>query len=189
GIRDMVVLAADFAEAGDDGRRREQELVDLAESLDVCFLGPNCVGFANVADRCAAWLGAAPPLIEPSPIAVVSPSGAMASAIAEFAASQHVAVGSLVTTGNQAMIDWTDAVESLLDDERVRVLCVFAETILRPRAFLDVARSALATGRAIVMLKAGSSELAARTALSHTGALVGDDELVDAALRGAGVIR
>ncbi len=189
GAAGAVLLGSGYGETGAEGLRAESQLRDLARELDVTLIGPNCLGFLNLLDRAGAWVGRTPePLIDGS-IALVSQSGNIAASVADFFAAQHIGLSHVVSTGNQVDVDLIDVLAALVDDDRVRVMAVFAESIDRPARFLEVAAQAADAGKAIVVLKVGASELAAELAKTHTGALAGDDAVVDAALRDAGVIR
>ncbi|TVT17978.1 acetate--CoA ligase family protein [Amycolatopsis acidiphila] len=189
GARAAVILSQGWAEEGASGLRRQQELVAQAEELGVVLLGPNHLGFANLWDGVAACaLGLDLP-VEPGSFALVSQSGAVGSSMVGYAARQDVRFSFVVTTGNEAMVTVADAVHYLVDDERTRAIGIFAETIRKPAVFRAAAARAAELGKALVILKAGTSELAARTAAAHTGALVGDDRVIDAVLRQDGVIR
>lgn len=189
GARAAVVLSQGWAEEGPDGRRRQEELVAVAERLGVTLLGPNHLGFANLHDGVApCGLGLDLP-IEPGSFALVSQSGAVGSSMVGYAARHDVRFSFVVTTGNEAMVAIADVLHFLVDDPRTKAIGVFAETIRKPGLFLSAAARAAEAGKPIIMLKVGSSELAARTAQAHTGALVGDDRVIDAVLRQYGVIR
>ena len=189
GAKAAVVLSQGWAEEGADGARSQRALVELAEELGVVLLGPNHLGFANLWDSVAPCaLGLDMP-VEPGSFALVSQSGAVGSSMVGYAARQDVQFSFVVTTGNEAMVTVADAVRYLVEDEHTRAIGVFAETIRKPAIFRAAARRAAELGKAIVILKAGSSELAARTAQAHTGALTGDDRVIDAVLRQDGVIR
>jgi acyl-CoA synthetase (NDP forming) len=188
GIRNAVVLSAGYAEAGPGGRAAEAELVAHAESLGVVLLGPNHLGFANFA--AGVPVTAVPGLPrEPGPVALLSQSGASSSAMLDFATMTGVGLSYLVTLGNEAMITAGHVLDYLVDDPVTRAVAVFLETVRDPEVFRRAARRAAAAGKAVVVLKAGSSALAARTAAAHTGALVGDDRVIDAVFRDLGVIR
>lgn len=189
GGRAGVVLSQGWAEEGPEGKSRQDALVQRARELDVLLLGPNHLGFANLWDGVAACaLGLDMP-IEPGHLALVSQSGAVGSSLVGYAARQDVRFSFVVTTGNESMVTVSDVVHHLVDDENTKAIAVFAETIRKPEVFRAAARKAADLGKAIVILKAGSSELAAQTAQAHTGALVGDDRVIDAVLRQEGVIR
>lgn len=189
GARAAVVLSQGWAEAGPEGAAHQRELVAEAERLDVTLLGPNHLGFVNLHDGVAACgLGLDLP-IEPGPLGLVSQSGAVGSSMVGYAARQDVRFSSVVTTGNEAMVSIADVIDFMVDDPHTRAIAVFAETIRKPDHFLASAARAAEAGKPIVILKVGSSELAARTAAAHTGALVGDDRVIDAVLHQHGVIR
>lgn len=189
GAKAAVILSQGWAEAGPEGKRFEQELVELARELDVILLGPNHLGFANLWDGVALCaLGLEMP-IEPGNFALVSQSGAVGSSLVGYAARNDVRFSFVVTTGNEAMVSMSDVVNHLVDDDNTHAIGVFAESIRKPEVFRAAARKAADRGKAIVILKAGASELAAETAKAHTGALVGDDRVIDAMLAQEGVIR
>lgn len=189
GARAAAVMGQGWAEEGADGRARQAELVSVAEDAGITLLGPNHLGFANLWDRVSACaLGLDLPT-DPGSFALVSQSGAVGSSLVGYAARHDVRFSFVVTTGNESMVSVSDVVDYLVDDDHTRAIGVFAETIRHPQTFLAAARRAADAGKAIVMLKAGSSELAAQTAQAHTGALVGDDRVIDAVLKQSGVIR
>ena len=188
GIRSAVVLAAGLGESGEQGRLRQQEIIELARELGVTCVGPNCLGFLNLVDKVPAWSGRMADL-SVGGMAVVSQSGATAHTIAAFAGQQNIGVSHVVSTGNESMVDTTAVAAILVEDERVRSIAMFMESIRDAAAFRALAHRAAELAKPIVVLKIGSSALAAEIAQSHTGALVGDDRLADAALRQLGVIR
>ncbi|MFI7166302.1 acetate--CoA ligase family protein [Rhodococcus erythropolis] len=188
GVRNAVILSSGYGEAGEAGRTAEAELVAHAESLDMVILGPNMLGFANLVD------GVTPtsiPVTQQSPgsIGLLSQSGASSSAMADFAAMVGADLSYMVTLGNEAMITAGHVLDFLVEDEATKAIAIFMETIRDPDTFRRAALNAASKGKAIVVLKAGSSELSARTAAAHTGALVGDDKVIDAMFRELGIIR
>jgi acetate---CoA ligase (ADP-forming) len=188
GAGGAVVLGAGFGEAGDEGKAAQRELEELARELDVALIGPNGVGFASLLDRVPAWVSPPPPLL-PGRVGVVSQSGNLGLTISNFAVRQAIGISHIVSTGNEVNVDIVDVIDYLVRDDRVAVIAVFAETIRDPAGFLRAAEDAAAAGKPIVALKAGSSSLAAAVAETHTGALVGDDAVVEAAFRSVGVVR
>lgn len=189
GARAAAVLSQGWAEEGPDGKRQQEELVQLARDLGVTLLGPNHLGFANLWDRIAMCaLGLDMPL-EPGPFALITQSGAVGSSLVGYAARNDARFSFVVTTGNESMVTVADVVDYVVDDPNTKAIGIFAETVRDPELFRSAARRAADLGKAIVILKVGSSELAAETAKAHTGALVGDDRVIDAVLRQEGVIR
>ncbi|MDQ0382779.1 acetate--CoA ligase family protein [Amycolatopsis thermophila] len=188
GIRNAVILSSGYGEAGEAGRAAQAELVAHAESLDVVLLGPNHLGFANFVDQVPVTPINGLPHRAGS-VALLSQSGASSQAMLSFAGICGADLSSMVTLGNEAMITAGHVLDYLVDDEHTRAIAIFLETIRDPEVFRSAARRAAAAGKPVVVLKAGSSELAARTAAAHTGALVGDDRTIDAVFRDLGVIR
>jgi acetate---CoA ligase (ADP-forming) len=188
GIRNGVVLSAGYGEAGESGRAAQAELVARAESLGMILLGPNQLGFANLTDGVPVCSIPGLPKVG-GPVALLSQSGASSAAMIEFAGMANVGLSLMVTLGNEAMITAGHVLDFLVDDPGTRAVAIFMETIREPDVFRRAARRAAAAGKAIVVLKAGSSALSARTAAAHTGALVGDDRVVDAVFASLGVIR
>jgi acyl-CoA synthetase (NDP forming) len=188
GIRNAVVLSSGYGEAGEAGRAAQAELVAHARSLDMALLGPNMLGFANFVDRIPVTSVPGLPT-EPGPVALLSQSGASSSAMLDFASMMGIGMSYLVTLGNEAMITAGHVLDFLVDDGRTKAVAVFLETVRDPDTFRRAALRAADAGTAIVVLKAGSSHLAARTAAAHTGALVGHDATIDAVFRDLGVIR
>jgi acyl-CoA synthetase (NDP forming) len=189
GIAGAVVLASGWGETGSDGKTRETALVAQAHRLGVTVLGPNCLGFMNFSAATGAWIAAMPPNVVPGTVALMSQSGGIGGAMVELAAELGIGLSHLVTTGNEAVVSGTDVLGYLVDDEASSVIAMFVEGIQHPRRFLEHLDRAARQGKAVVVFKAGSSELAADNARSHTGSLVGDDAVVDAALRQHGAIR
>jgi acetate---CoA ligase (ADP-forming) len=188
GARSAVVLSAGYRETGEEGALAQDELAAQCRELGVTLLGPNILGFANVVTGVAVC--ALPGLpASPGPVALVSQSGAGAGSLTRFIETHGIRLSYAVTTGNEAMVSTEDVLDYLLDDDNTRAIAVFAETFRKPMAFLAAARKAAAMRKALVVLKVGSSELSARTATAHTGALVGDDDVIDAVMRQEGVIR
>ena len=189
GTRQFVVLTSGFSEMGEEGARLEHELLAFAHEHNLVILGPNGNGFINVTDSITPYgLAIAPPLIS-GPVGIVLQSGALASSVLAFSQAHAIGLSLLVSMGNESMLAVTDVVDYLLDDDATHAIALFLETIRQPQELRRVAHKARASGKAIVALKIGRSETSARTALAHTGALVGNDAVNDAALRQLGIIR
>ena len=123
------------------------------------------------------------------PVALVSQSGMAASAMLDFATMTGVGLSYLVTVGNEAMLTAGHVLHYLAGDERTKTIALFLETIRDPAVFAAAAHRAIAAGKAVVVLKSGQSELSARMAAAHTGAVAGDDHTISELLRDLGVIR
>ena len=189
GIRNAVILTSGFSEMGSEGQQLEQSLLDLASRHDMVLLGPNGNGFVNAFSQILPYgLPVQPPLVK-GPVGVVLQSGALASAVITLAQARHIGLSLLVSMGNEAMISATDVMDYLIEDDETRVIAVFLESIRQPATFERLARKALAHNKPVVALKVGKSEISARAAKAHTGALVGNDAINDAAFKQMGIIR
>ncbi|MFC5825752.1 acetate--CoA ligase family protein [Nonomuraea insulae] len=189
GIRCYVILTAGFGEVGEEGARLEAEISAFAAENGLTILGPNGNGYINAAAGITPYGLPIPPPLLRGEVGVVLQSGALASSVLAFAQARNVGVSLLTSMGNESVLTVTDVIDYLVDDPATKVIALFLETIRNPAEFARVARRALEAGKPIVALKIGRSKLASHTAQAHTGALVGDDDVIDAALRQLGVVR
>lgn len=189
GIRNAVVLSSGFAEAGSSGRAQQQRLVEAARAADVRLLGPNCLGFVNFVSRAAVWTVPVRGPIVPGRFAIVSQSGALAGQMSYFAQWQGLGLTYMVSTGNEADIDVAQVIDYLVDDAPTKAIALFVETVRDTAAFARAAQRAMAAQKPIVVLKIGASAVTVKAAQAHTGALVGDDRVFDAACRRYGLVR
>lgn len=188
GIRNVMVLSSGFADAGEAGRQAQDALVARAEALGVLLVGPNHLGFANLVHGIAVTALPAVPR-HAGPVALLSQSGMAASAMLDFATMTGVGLSHVVTLGNEAMVTAGHMMDCLVDDEHTAVLALFLETLREPEVFAAAARRAARAGKPVVALKAGGSELSARTAAVHSGAPAIGDEAIDELFGKLGVIR
>lgn len=183
GVGGAVILSAGFAEAGEEGAERQRWLAGIAREAGIRIIGPNCLGFANFSSRTAIWTT---PLRRPMPggtVAIVSQSGALASQLEQFAYQQRVGLTHMISTGNEADVTVADAIAYLAAQPEPRVIALFLESVRQPQAFHDAVRAANDAGKAVVVLKVGTSEATAKAAQAHTGSLVGNDRVFDALCR------
>ncbi len=191
GAGSAIVISAGFAERGvDDRRDLQRELGAFARASGMRISGPNCLGLANVKDD--IWATASSRGAEglTGPIGLVCQSGA--TAFGPFlvrAVENGIGFSYIISTGNEADLDFTDFARYLLDDPDTRVIAGFVEGFKEADKFLAVAKLAAERGKPIVLIKIGRSELGARAARSHTAALTGADARYDAIFAQYGVIR
>ena len=164
-------------------------MIAQASAHGITVLGPNCLGFLNAHARAAPFALTVPPPLLAGPVGIALQSGALASVVLAFAHAHAIGVSTLATLGNEAMITATDVLEYLVEDDATRVICLFLEEIGDPVSFARAAGRAAQAGKPIVALKAGASPAGREVALAHTGAVAGDDAVVDAVLRQLNVIR
>jgi acyl-CoA synthetase (NDP forming) len=189
GIKTAVILTSGFAEVGAEGVALQSEIVAMARAAGVRFLGPNSLGFANIADR--KPLTAIPPQLplRDGSVGLISQSGATTSELMDIARRLDIGLSFAAATGNEAMIGMADLVDFLVQHRPTRVIAVYCETIRDTLAFSNAALKAHAAGKPIVMIKVGSSALSASVAAAHTGSLVGDNRVFEAACARLNIIR
>jgi acyl-CoA synthetase (NDP forming) len=189
GARAVIILTSGFAEVGPQGQALQQQLADRAAAAGTRLLGPNSLGFMNFIAHTVAW---ATPISAPSRhdgVALVSQSGATAFFLSRLAYQQDIPLSYVVSTGNEADLGCGTFAARLAADPQVRAVAMFLESVRDPRQFVAAARSAAAYDKPLVVLKVGASEVSARSALAHTGALVGDDRVFDGICERYDVIR
>ncbi|HEU4706214.1 MAG TPA: GNAT family N-acetyltransferase [Solirubrobacterales bacterium] len=189
GARALVVLSAGFAETGEEGARRERDLLAVCRETGMRLVGPNCLGVLNTdpeAPLDVTFIPHAPP---PGNVGFVSQSGALGLALAEFTDERRLGVSSFASVGNRADITANDFLEFWEEDGRTEVALLYIESFSDPRRFSRVSRR---VGRKmpVVAMKSGRSAAGARAASSHTGALLAaSDHTVDALFEQSGVVR
>jgi len=191
GVRAAIIISAGFSERGTpEGRDLQMQVGAFARESGLRISGPNCLGLANVKDD--VWVSSSSRGAEGlgGPVGLVCQSGA--SAFGPFlnrALDSGIGLSYIISTGNEADLDFSDFVRYLLDDDDTKVIAGFVEGFKDARKFIEVAKLAAERGKPIVLIKIGRSELGAKAAQSHTAALTGLDALYDAALSQYGVIR
>jgi len=189
GVPNVVVLASGYREAGTGGKELEDDLVAAAAGHGIVLLGPNTLGFLNTSAKAAPFALTVPLPLTAGPVGIALQSGALSSALLAFARSQAIGVSTVASLGNEAMITTADVLDYLVADEQTKVICMFLEEIGDPAAFSAAAQRADEAGKPIVAMKVGASQAGQQAALAHTGAVAGDDAVVDAALRQLNIIR
>jgi acetyltransferase len=186
GARAVLVISAGFADVGEAGRRLHEEALARARAHGIRMLGPNCLGLMRPEIGLNASYARTP--ARPGSVALVSQSQAVVAALLDFAATAGFGFSSVVSTGAGSDIEFSELLDFLAVDGATRSIILFIEGVHDARAFLSSVRAA-ASVKPVVVLKAGRHLAGSKTAMSHTGAMVGDDAVFDAALRRAGAIR
>ncbi len=187
GVAAIAVLSAGFREVGAEGRELEGRVgEELKRYEGMRLLGPNCLGIIVPRHGLnASFAGAAP--ID-GHVAFVSQSGALATAVIDWALAGQIGFSQVVSLGNMLDVDLGDVIDYLGQDAHTRSIIVYIETVTEPRKFMSAAR-AFARSKPIIVYKAGRFAASAKAAASHTGAMVGEDAVYDAAFRRAGLVR
>ena len=188
GVKSLVVITAGYAEAGDEGRARQQELVERVRGYGMRMVGPNCMGLLNAGP--AVQLNASfSPIFPPSGhVGLSSQSGALGLAILHLASARGVGLSTFVSVGNKADVSSNDLLEYWEEDPATRVILLYLESFGNPRRFARLARR-IGRTKPIVAVKAGRTRGGSRAAGSHTAALAANDVAVDALFHQSGVIR
>jgi acetyltransferase len=170
GVEGAVVISAGFRETGEKGAALEQEILREAHAGKMRILGPNCLGIMSPHYGLNATF--ANSMARPGKLGFISQSGALCTAILDWSQRELVGFSAFVSVGSMLDIGWADLIQS----------------IGNARAFLSAARE-VALSKPIIVIKPGRTAAAAKAAASHTGALTGQDEVLDAAFRRCGVVR
>lgn len=186
GVPAVVVLSAGFSETGDAGKELEGRVLAVARESGVRILGPNCIGIL----RPSIGLNASfcRTACEAGSIALVSQSGAICTALVDWAASTRVGLSSVVSLGGATDVDFGDVLDYLLFDPKTESVLLYVEGIHDGRTFISSLR-AIARAKPVIVLKVGRYASGSQAARSHTGALVGNDAVFDAVLARCGVVR
>jgi len=184
--RSAVVISAGFKERGAEGAALEQQIKEQLQRSSLRLIGPNCLGIMNPSIGLNATFAKDPPLA--GNVAFLSQSGALLSAILDWSHREQVGFSTVVSTGSMLDVGWGDLIYYFGDDPHTKSILLYMESVGDARSFLSAAREVALT-KPIIVIKAGCSEAASRAAASHTGALTGSDEVLDAAFRRSGVLR
>ncbi|MGO1766366.1 MAG: acetate--CoA ligase family protein [Advenella sp.] len=189
GTAAAIVLASGYSEAGDEGKERQQQLRQAAGEMRI--LGPNTIGLVNLTDGIPLSASGALEMDQfpVGDVGVVSQSGGILGALLSRAAARGLGMSKLISTSNEVDLEMADFIDYLVDDEATKVIALYIESIRNPQKFRAAALRARHAGKPIVAFKIGRSEAGAQAAISHTGALAGQDTMYDALFRQTGVIR
>ncbi len=186
GVKGVVVISAGFKECGEAGVQMEKEIMAQLRRGRTRLVGPNCLGVMSPLSGLNATF--ARTCAQPGNVAFISQSGALCTAILDWSLHEHVGFSAFVSVGSMLDVDWGDLIDHLGDDPNTHSIILYMESVGDPRAFLSAARE-VALSKPIIVIKAGRTEAAARAAASHTGALAGSDEVLEAAFRRSGILR
>jgi len=186
GVKGVVIISAGFREAGLEGVRMERELVAIAKRYGMRLVGPNCLGIIDtLCPLDASFAAGMPPK---GTMAFMSQSGALCTAILDWALAAEIGFSRFVSLGNKADVSEVDLLESWEDDPHSRVILTYIEGLSEGRKFMEVARRV--TRRIpVIAVKSGSTDAGSRAVSSHTGSLAGSARAYDSAFRQSGVLK
>jgi len=184
-IKTAVVISAGFKEMGEEGKKLEDDMAVTARQLSITLLGPNCLGVMNAqADWNASFAVNKP---KPGSISFVSQSGALGTALLDWANREGVGFSKFVSLGNEAQLSELEFLEYLADDESTSAVLLYLEQVSDGPRFLELAKR-VTEKKPLVVLRAGRSERGSKAVASHTGSLAPSDAIFGAALRQVGAI-
>jgi acetyltransferase len=186
GVRGAIVISAGFKEHGERGKELEQQILDQIRDSPMRVIGPNCLGVMNPVTGLNATF--ANNMAKPGTVAFISQSGALCTAILDWAQKEVVGFSAFVSVGSMLDVGWGDLIDYLGNDPRTHSIILYMESVGDARSFLSAARE-VSLGKPIIVIKAGRTAAAAHAAASHTGTMAGSDEVLEAAFRRCGVLR
>jgi len=191
GVKGIVIVSAGFREVGAEGLEIENRIVSMCREADIRVIGPNCLGVINplAAVRLNASFSARMP--KPGNISFISQSGALCTAVLDFAADRDFGFSKFISIGNKADVDELDLLRYLHNDKDTEVIMIYLEELRRGHEFIDEVREITSGERPtpILAIKSGRTHAGAAAAASHTGALAGSEAIYDAIFNQSGIIR
>ncbi|MFI0766517.1 acetate--CoA ligase family protein [Streptomyces sp. NPDC021218] len=185
GARAIVGITAGFAELGTEGEARQTALARRVREAGAVLLGPNCLGVLDSGSE--LYLSSNP--LPPGPVGLISQSGNMALELSRILAERGLGFSRFASLGNQADLTVADLIRAYTVHPETKLIAVYSEDFGDGREFVAAAAEATTMGKPVVLLTVGASEASVRGAKSHTGALVSDSSVIDAACRAAGIDR
>ncbi|MGA3023144.1 MAG: bifunctional acetate--CoA ligase family protein/GNAT family N-acetyltransferase [Bryobacteraceae bacterium] len=186
GAKGAIIVSAGFREAGPAGGRLEDEVLAEARAAGIRLIGPNCMGVMRPVTGFNATF--APAMASRGNVAFLSQSGALCAAVLDWSRREQVGFSAFLSIGSMVDVGWGSLIDYFGNDPKTRSIVIYMESVGDARSFLSAARE-VALQKPIIVIKAGRTEQAARAAASHTGALSGSDDVLDAAFRRCGVLR
>ncbi|WP_175058856.1 acetate--CoA ligase family protein [Thermococcus sp. 2319x1] len=190
GIKAVVIITGGFGELGEEGKKMEEEILQIARENGIRVIGPNCVG-VYVPDTGVDTVFLPEEKMDrpkSGPIAFVSQSGAFAAAMLDWAALAGIGIGKMVSYGNKIDVDDADLMDYFIYDDSIRVVTFYIEGVKEGRKFIEAAKR-ITKVKPVIALKSGRTEYGAKAASSHTGSLAGADVIYDAVFKQTGILR
>lgn len=185
-VKSAVVISAGFRERGHEGILLEGQIQKHLSRGSMRLIGPNCLGFMNPTIGLNATFAKSMP--QRGSVAFLSQSGALLTSILDWGQSEQVGFSAIVSTGSMLDVGWGDLIYHFGNDPHTKSILLYMESVGDARSFLSAARE-IALSKPIIVIKAGRSDAASRAAASHTGALTGSDDVLEAAFRRCGILR
>ena len=186
GILGIIIISAGFRETGVEGKKLEDEIGRIRDQYNLRIIGPNCLGIINPTINLNATFATKMP--EPGRIAFISQSGALGTAILDWAMHEKIGFSNFVSVGSMIDVNFGDLIDYFGTDPHTSSILMYIEGIKDARKFMSAARH-FARTKPIIVIKSGKFTASAEAAASHTGSLTGEDVMYDAAFKRAGMVR
>ncbi|MGD8565126.1 MAG: CoA-binding protein, partial [Candidatus Bathyarchaeota archaeon] len=186
GIKGIIIISAGFKEIGSEGKKLENQILEIKRKYDIKIIGPNCLGIIRPSKNLNATFTTKMP--KPGNIAFISQSGALCTAILDWAIHQNIGFSNFVSIGSMIDIDFGDLIDYFGTDPETKSILMYIEGLSNAREFMSAARH-FARTKPIIVVKTGKFSESAKAATSHTGSLTSEDMVYDAAFKRAGIIR
>ena len=186
GVKGIIIVSAGFKETGPEGKALEDKTLEAAKKYGIRVIGPNCIGIIRPRNNLnASFVNKMP---KPGNVAFISQSGALASAILDWAIHENIGFSNFVSVGSMIDVDFGDLIDYFGTDPKTKSILMYIEGITDARKFMSAARH-FARTKPIIVVKAGKFSESAKAVASHTGSLSGEDDIYDAAFKRAGIVR
>lgn len=184
-VKDFAIISAGFSEMSEEGKKLEEEILKIAEEKNLNILGPNCLGFIIPQIKLNASFASGLP--KTGNISFVSQSGALISAVLDISKGETFGFSNIISIGNKMQINESDLFEYLIKDQETKVIGMYLEGIKDGKKFRELAEKT-SKSKPVIILKAGKSEKSQKAISSHTGALAGSEEIIQALFKKTGII-
>ncbi len=184
-IKNIVIISAGFSESNSEGKKRENDLIKIAQENDLNILGPNCLGFINVDKKINASF--AKKEINQGEISLISQSGAFVTGLLDIAKNEKVGFSKIITLGNKAVLDEVDFLNYLEKDSKTKVVGLYLESIKKGRDFYNILAK-ISSKKPVLILKAGNSVKVQKAIQSHTGSMAGENSVFKKVVQETGAI-
>ena len=190
GVKAIIIISSGFKETGAKGKAREDRVAEIASEYNISIIGPNCLGVINPSANLNASF--ATKMSKPGRIAFLSQSGALGTAVLDWAVSREIGFSAFVSLGSMLDVDFGDLIDYFGEDPNTKSIIIYLESfgssLKNARKFMSAARG-FARTKPVIIIKAGKFQESVKAAKSHTGSMVGEDLYYDAAFDRAGVVR
>ena len=186
GVKGLIVISAGFREIGEEGAKLEKEVLTLCRKYGMRMVGPNCLGVINTSVPMNTTFASSQPI--PGSIAFLSQSGALCTAVIDWAPKEGLGFSVIVSLGNSADLNVVDFIEALKEDENTRVIACYIEGISEGDRFVKVVRD-VSKRKPVVILKAGLTSMGIRAVSSHTGSMAGSAVAYSTVFKRIGVVQ